>query len=234
MKTIGLIGGMSWESTVLYYQSLNRIVRRELGGHHSAKIILYSVDFAEIEACMRDVNWQPIADAMIDAGQRLENAGAEVILICTNTVHQVAPDVEDALSIPLLHIADAAAEQIVESGLKRVALLGTAFTMELPFYRDRLADLFKLQVIVPEQEDRAFLNSAIFNELVHGVVKEESRARMKSIIASLVDQGAEGVILGCTELPMIIHPEDSPVPLFDTTQIHAEAAADFALKGHLR
>jgi aspartate racemase len=229
LKTIGLIGGMSWESTAHYYALLNKLVKQRLGGHHSAKLLLYSIDFHELSKRQFAGQWDEAADMMVDAATRLERAGADFLLICANTMHIAAPQVERAIAIPLLHIADATGERIVTQGIRRVGLLGTAFTMEKEFYRDRLHDNFGLEVMVPGAEQRQVLQDVIFNELVLGQVNPESKARLSNIISELHARGAEGVILGCTELTMIVEAVDSPVPLFDTTTIHSEAAVEFAL-----
>ena len=228
MKTIGLLGGMSWESTVTYYQILNREALRRLGGVASAKIVMVSVDFAEIEALQRAGDWTAIATLLGNAAKNLAGAGADFLVICTNTMHKVADAVTKASGLPLLHICDCTAEKIRTAGIGRVALLGTAYTMEEPFYLDRLAAK-GLHVTVPDAAERAEIQRIIFTELVCGKILPASRENCRRIIARLVAAGAEGVILGCTELPFLIPPEDSPVPLFDTTQIHAMAAADLAL-----
>lgn len=229
MKTIGLIGGMSWQSTARYYALLNRLVNERLGGHHSAKILLYSIDFHELSTKQHAGEWDAATQLVVDAAKRLERGGADLLLICANTMHISAPAVEKQVRLPLLHIADATAERILLRGIHCVGLLGTAFTMEREFYRDRLRDKFGLEVIVPEEFDRKIVHDIIFNELVAGVVKPESRARLRDIIARLEREGAQGVILGCTELMMILDQTDSAVPLFDTTTIHCEAAVERAL-----
>lgn len=229
MKTIGLIGGMSWESTSHYYSLLNRGAQERLGGHHSARLLLYSIDFDELATFQHAGLWDDATALVVDAARRLERGGAECVLICANTMHIAAPQLEAAVAIPLLHIADVTGNAIVQSGTRRVALLGTAFNMEMPFYRDRLRDRFHLDVLVPNPEDRATTHGIIFDELVHGVVSTQSREFFRGLIQRLVEQGAEAVILGCTELMMIIAAEDSGVPLFDTTTLHCEAALEFAL-----
>jgi aspartate racemase len=229
MKTIGLLGGMSWESSALYYQLLNELVRDELGGLHSAKIVMASVDFAEIEELQRVGDWDRAGELLAAEAARLEAAGADFLVICTNTMHKVAPAIEAATSIPLLHLADATADAVQAKGLRVVGLLGTAFTMEQDFYKDRLAS-HGLTVLVPSEAERAIVHRVIYDELVLGVVLELSRAQYRDIIASLVDRGAEGVILGCTEIELLVSAADSSVPVFPTTRIHAEAAARLALE----
>jgi aspartate racemase len=228
LKTIGLLGGMSWESTVTYYQILNREAQKRLGGVHSAKIVMHSVDFAELNALLLTGDWDGIAARLSAAGKDMVQAGAEFLLICTNTMHKVADEVAQGAGVPLLHICDCTAAKIKAAGLKRVALLGTAYTMEQDFYRDRLAG-HGLDVIVPEAPERAELQRIIFEELVCGRIEPASRETCRRIVVKLADAGAEGVILGCTELPLLVRAEDSPAPLFDTTELHALAAADLAL-----
>lgn len=231
MKTIGLIGGMSWESSAVYYRLLNEGVRERRGPTASARCLLWSFDFAEIERLQRAGEWDRLGEAMADAAVRLEGAGADLLLLCTNTMHLVAEAIERAVSVPLLHIADATGARIAAAGLSRVGLLGTAFTMEQPFYRDRLRERFALDVIVPGTGDRADVHRIIYDELVAGVVTEASRQRYREAIAGLVERGAQAVILGCTEIMLLVRPEDSAVPLFDTTALHAEAALEIALSG---
>lgn len=233
MLTIGLIGGMSWESSAQYYRLINQAVRARLGGMHSARSLMFSVDFAEIGRLQHDGDWDALTAAMIDAAGRLERGGADLCLICTNTMHKVADAVAASVLIPLLHIADPTAARIVAAGHRRVGLLGTAFTMEQAFYRDRLTDRFGLDVIVPGEDDRRQVHRIIYDELVAGIVASASRDIYRQIIARLVDQGAEAIILGCTEIMLLVGPEDSAVPLFDTTAIHAEAAVAQALAGDL-
>lgn len=230
MKTIGLIGGMSWESTLEYYRILNEEVKRRLGGFHSARCILYSVDFAEMEVLQRAGNWTEASRMMVAAGQSLERAGAELLLLCTNTMHNGAEELQAGLNIPLLHIVEATAESVKAAGISRIGLLGTRFTMEQDFYKGRLADRHGLSVFVPDEEDRETIHRVIYDELCLGVVKEESRQRFVAIINRLVAAGAQGVILGCTEIENLVHAQDSPVPVFPTTRIHAEAAVEYALK----
>lgn len=231
MRTIGLIGGMSWESSAEYYRLLNQGVRDRLGPTASARCLLWSFDFAEVEALQHQGDWDGLAAMMVDAAQRLEGAGAELLLICTNTMHRVAPAVEANVDIPLLHIADPVAARIGTAGLNKVALLGTRFTMEQDFYRGRLSERYGLTVFVPDEPDRATLHRVIFQELVAGKVLPASRQVCREIIARLVARGAEGVILGCTEIMLLIGQADSPVPVFDTTALHAAAAVETSIGG---
>jgi aspartate racemase len=228
MRTLGLIGGMSWESTLPYYRLVNERVRERLGGLHSAKLLLYSVDFAEVEAMQRAGDWMGAAAFMVDAAKRLQRGGAEAIVICTNTMHRLAPDIESAVDLPLLHIADVAADAIAAAGLSRIALLGTRFTMEQPFYRERLAAR-GLDVRVPDEAGRADIHRIIYDELCRGDIRDESRERYREVIATLVDAGAEGIVLGCTEIGLLVGPGDAAVPMFDTTALHARAAADWSI-----
>jgi aspartate racemase len=229
MKTIGLIGGMSWESSLEYYRILNETVKARLGGLHSTKCVLYSVEFAEIEALQHAGRWDEAARIMVEAGQSLERAGADLLVLCTNTMHKLAGEIEAGVNIPLLHIADATAEAVKAAGISRVGLLGTRFTMEQDFYRGRLTDKHGLQVIIPGQPDRELIHQVIYGELCLGIIKPESRLRFAGIIAKLVAAGAQGVILGCTEIESLVRQEDSPVSVFPTTRIHAEAAVAWAL-----
>ena len=226
---IGLIGGMSWESSAEYYRIINQTVRDRLGGLRSARCLMWSFDFGEIEALQHAGRWDDAAALMIDAAQRLERGGADFFLICTNTMHRTADQVQAAVRIPLLHIADPTAERIKAEGIRRVGLLGTAFTMEQDFYKGRLQQRFGLDVLVPGADDRALVHRVIYDELVQGRVEPASRDAYRAVIARLVARGAEAVILGCTEIMLLVQPEDSPVPLFDTTAIHAEAAVERAL-----
>ncbi|MET9617383.1 aspartate/glutamate racemase family protein [Kitasatospora indigofera] len=228
MKTIGLLGGMSWESTAEYYRLLNVLTRERLGGLHSAKCVLHSVDFAEIEALQSAGRWERAGEVLAEAARSLEAAGADLLLICTNTMHKVAGQVAAAVSVPLLHLADTTAAAVLAAGLGRVGLLGTAFTMEQDFYRDRLAS-HGLEVIVPDPAGRAEVHRVIYQELCLGIVREESRDAYRAVIAGLVAAGAEGIVLGCTEIELLIGPEHSPVPVFATTSLHARAAVDAAL-----
>jgi aspartate racemase len=232
MKTLGLIGGMSWESTVPYYRQINQRVNQRLGGLHSAKIILYSVDFQQIEALQRSGDWQQAGLLLAEAAQALHRAGAEGLVLCTNTMHKVASAITAASPLPLLHIADATAQQIRQQGLRRIGLLGTRFTMEQDFYKARLAEQ-GIDVLIPEQAERDLVHQVIYQELCLGHIKAESRLAYQRIIADLVAAGAEGVILGCTEIGLLVQPDDAAVPLFDTTAIHARAAADWMLADHI-
>lgn len=229
MKTIGLIGGMSWESTVPYYQIINRAVGQRLGGLHSARIVLYSVEFAEIERLQREGRWEESGEILAEAARAVRLAGADVIVLCTNTMHKVAPQIEAAVDVPMLHIADATAARVKAAGVTRVGLLGTKFTMEQDFYRSRLEARHGLAVLTPPAEARALVHGVIYGELCCGTIRGESREAFQRVVEDLVGRGAEGVILGCTEIGLLLRPEDSPVPLFDTGSIHAEAAAEFAL-----
>ena len=228
MKTVGLIGGMSWESTITYYQLLNEGVKDALGGLHSAKILLYSVDFFEIEALMSRGEWEKAADVLGGVAQRLETAGADMILICTNTLHKVAPQVQSRIHVPLVHIAEAAADELRENGITRVGLLGTKYTMTQEFYRDKLTAR-GIDVLIPEGEDIDLVNRVIFDELCLGVVKPDSKAEYLRVIAELSARGAQGILLGCTELGLIVSPADVSLPLFDTTVIHAKKALELSL-----
>ena len=228
MKTIGLIGGMSWESSAHYYAIINRAVRDRLGGAHSASILLYSLDFGEIAKLQHDGDWTALTTRMIEAAKRLEAGGADFILICTNTMHLMADDIAGAVAIPLLHVVDPTAKAVVEAGVRRVGLLGTAFTMEKAFYRDRLA-LAGLDVIVPDEADRGEVHRVIYEELVAGKIEPASRQIYREIIARLVERDAQAIVLGCTEIMLLVDQSDAAVPLFDTTELHALAAVDQAL-----
>lgn len=230
MKTIGLIGGMSWESSLEYYRIINEQVKEKLGGLHSAKSLMYSLDFDLIEKLQQQEKWDQLTSIMIKAAQDLEKGGADFVLICTNTMHKMADDVQDNINIPLLHIADTTAERIKEKSLKKVGLLGTNFTMEKDFYKGRLTNKHGLEVIVPKKEDRQIIHQIIYQELCLGEIKSSSRDQYVKILNKLVDSGAEAVILGCTEIPLLVHQEDVNIPLFDTTSIHAETAVEYALK----
>ena len=229
MKTIGLIGGMSWESTLPYYRHVNEAIRARLGGLHSARLVLYSLDFHEVEQLQRSGDWQRAGELLGEAAAALERAGAEFLMLCTNTMHKVADAIEQAASIPLLHIADPTAAAIRAAGLQRVGLLGTRFTMEQPFYRERLESRHGIQVLVPDEADRQLVHRVIYEELCLGTVRETSRQAYREVIARLVAQEAQAVILGCTEIGLLIGAEDAVVPLFDTTLLHAGAAAEQAL-----
>jgi len=226
---IGLIGGMSWESSAEYYRLINQGVRARLGGVHSARCLMWSFDFAEVEALQHAGHWDDAAGLLADAARRLERGGADFLLICTNTMHRMADQVQAAVGIPLLHIADPTAERIKARGIMRVGLLGTAFTMEQDFYKGRLRDHFGLDVIVPGTEDRTTVHRVIYDELVQGRIEAASRDTYRAVIAGLAARGAEAVIPGCTEIMLLVRPEDSAVPLFDTTAIHAAAAVERAL-----
>jgi aspartate racemase len=229
VKILGLIGGLSWESTVPYYTYINQAVKQRLGGLHSARLILYSVDFDDIQQLMHAGNWDGAGAALAAAAQALEAAGAQGLVLCTNTLHKVAPAIESAVRIPLLHIIDATAVAIAAAGLQTVGLLGTRFTMEQPFYRDRLQASHGIRALSPGASDRAILHSIIFEELCLGRVVDASRSEARRIMGKLVGDGAQGIILGCTELAMLIGAADVSVPLFDTTAIHAQRAVDWAL-----
>ena len=231
MKTIGLLGGMSWESTVPYYQIINRAVGERLGGLHSAKILLYSVDFGEIERLQHADRWAEAGSLLSEAAVALEGAGADFLVLCTNTMHRVAPDIEARVHVPILHIVDPTAEAIKAAGVSNVALLGTRFTMEQDFYRGRLQKEFGLTVHVPEPASRELIHEIIYRELCRGVVSESSRESFQRVVSEVVDMGAEAVILGCTEIGLLLRAEDVSIPLFDTALLHAEAAASFALAG---
>ncbi|WP_410623830.1 aspartate/glutamate racemase family protein [Amycolatopsis sp. cmx-8-4] len=228
MKVIGLLGGMSWESSIEYYRLVNERVKDVLGGFHSAHTVLYSVDFAAIEAMQAEGRWDDAGAELNRAARALEAAGADFVVLCTNTMHKVAERLTDGLGIPLLHLADATASAVRAAGIRRIGLLGTGFTMSQPFYRDRLA-AHGLDVLVPSAEDRDLVHRVIYDELVLGVVKPKSREAYRGVIARLVEAGAEGVIYGCTEIELLVGPEDSAVPTFPTTRLHAEAAVDYAL-----
>ena len=229
MKTIGLLGGMSWESTLEYYRLINEEIKERLGGLHSGKILLYSVDFYEIECFQRAGDWAGAAQALIEGARRLERGGADFLLICTNTMHKVADEIEHAIGIPLVHIADATGEAVRAAGLSKVGLLGTRFTMEEDFCKARLAAHRGIEVIIPEARDAQFVDHVIFRELCLGLIRDESRAEFVRIIEEMVKRGAQAVVLGCTEIPLLVKEKDSPVPVFDTTAIHAAKAVETAL-----
>lgn len=224
MKTIGLIGGMSWESTVTYYQIINKTIKEQLGGFHSAKCILYSVDFHEIEALQTAGEWEKSGDIMVQAALSLERAGADFIVICTNTMHKVVGQMEKEIHIPVLHIAEATAEVLISNGINKAALLGTKYTMEQDFYKSRLTAK-GIEVVIPDSQGIEFVNNTIYKELCLGILSESSRTKLLNLIDSIAAQGAQGVILGCTEIGLLIHQKDTKVPLFDTTLIHAQKAA---------
>lgn len=230
VKTIGLIGGMSWESTVPYYRAINETIKEHLGGLHSAKLVLVSVDFAEIEHLQKVGDWAAAGVCMAQAAQSLERAGADFVVLCTNTMHKVAPAIEAAVSIPLLHIADPTAQAIRQAGFTTVGMLGTRFTMEQAFYKDRLSEQHGLQVLVPPADARDTVHRIIYEELCLGQVRDDSRQAYKAIMAELVAQGAQAIILGCTEISLLVGAQDASVPLFDTTALHARSAALQALK----
>ncbi|CAE6941753.1 Aspartate racemase [Vibrio sp. B1FIG11] len=229
MKTIGLIGGMSWESTAHYYQIINREVKARLGGLHSGKVCLYSVDFAEIETLQHQGRWDDTAIILAQAAKSVEAGGADFILICTNTMHKVADQIQQVVNVPLIHIADTTAEKLVSDGIKKVGLLGTRFTMEQDFYKQRLIDKFGVDVFVPGSDDQTIIHNVIYNELCKGEVRDDSRQHYLAIIEKLVELGAEAVILGCTEIAMLVEPHHTDVKLYDTTEIHAKAAVEKAL-----
>ena len=229
MKTIGLIGGMSWESSLEYYRILNESVKARLGGTHSAKCVMYSLDFDEIETLQREGRWEDATRVMVAAARHVQAGGADFVIICTNTMHKMAAQVAAAIDIPLLHIADATAAAIKDRGLHKVGLLGTKFTMEQDFYRGRLEEMHGLEVLIPKAGDREVVHRVIYEELVLGEIRDASREQYQAIIEKLTAAGAQGVILGCTEIGLLIRQQDCRVPLFDTTAIHAEAAVELAL-----
>lgn len=233
MQTIGLLGGMSWQSTVTYYRLLNEGVAARLGGLHSARIVLHSVDFEAIEACQRESRWEDAGDLLADAARSVEAAGADFLLLCTNTMHRLVERIEGAIRIPLLHIADATADAALEADIQRVGLLGTRYTMEQDFYRGRL-QVGGLEVLTPPEDDRDRVHRVIYDELCHGVVEHASRREFRRIIADLVDGGAEAVILGCTEIGLLVRDHDASVPVFDTTRLHVQAALKRAFRPNLR
>ncbi len=230
MKTIGLIGGMSWESTIPYYRQINETIRERMGGLHSARVVLYSVDFHEIEQLQRAGDWDSAGAILAEAARSLEAAGAAFLVLCTNTMHKVASHIEAAVNIPLLHIADPTAVEIKRAGYSTVGLLGTRFTMEQAFYRDRLSEHHGLRVVVPETEDREVVHRIIYEELCLGIIKPESRSEYRRVMQGLATQGAQAIILGCTEISLLVDQQDSEVPLFDTTAIHARMAAEESLR----
>ena len=229
MKTIGLIGGMSWESSIEYYRIINEAARLKLGGLHSAQSLMYSVDFAEIEQLQTQGRWPEAAQILIDAAQRLERGGADFIVLCTNTMHKVAGDIQAHTHIPLLHIADATARQVKAAGIGKIGLLGTRFTMQEDFYKSRLTQNYGLEVLIPNAQERELVHRVIYDELVVGEIRPASRVRYIEIIERLIQEGAEGIILGCTEIGLLVHADDCQAPLFDTTRIHALAAVEYAL-----
>lgn len=229
LKTIGLIGGMSWESTVTYYKIINETVKEKLGGLHSAKCILYSVDFQEIEECQANGNWEKSGEILGEAAYNLEKAGADFIVICTNTMHKVVNQIKEKISIPILHIAEMTAEKILEKGLKNIALLGTKYTMEQDFYKSKLIEK-GINVIIPDKNDIEIINEVIYDELCLGIINSNSKKKFLEIVDKLRSKGAEGIILGCTEIGLLIKNADTDVPLFDTAIIHAEQAAIYSIK----
>ena len=230
MKTIGLLGGMSWESSIEYYRIMNETTKAKLGGLHSAKSLMYSVDFAEIEVLQHQGRWREAADMLVEAAKNLEHGGADFIVLCTNTMHKVADDIQAHVDIPLLHIADPTAQRVKKLGIQTIGLLGTRFTMEEEFYKGRLSQKYDLEVMIPNQAEREIIHRVIYDELVVGKIEPRSKEKYLEIIEHMVSQGSQGVILGCTEIGLLVHQEDSQVPLFDTTRIHAEAAVVYALE----
>lgn len=230
MKTIGMIGGMSWESSLEYYRIMNQAVKEKLGGFHSAQCILYSLDFDDVEKLQHQGDWESLTRLMIEAAQRVKKAGADFLVICTNTMHKMADEVQRAIQIPLLHIADVTAGAVKANEQSRVGLLGTKFTMEQDFYKGRLKEIHGIDILIPEDKERQLIHDILYNELCLGEIKELSREKFQSIIQNLVKRGAQGVILGCTEIPLIVRQEDYEIPLYDTTALHAKAAVDFALQ----
>ncbi len=230
MKTVGMIGGMSWESSLEYYRIMNQAVKEKLGGFHSVQCILYSVDFDDVEKLQRRGDWESLTRLMIEAAQRVKKAGADFLVICTNTMHKMADEVQRSIQIPLLHIVDVTGAAVKANGQSQVGLLGTKFTMEQDFYKGRLKEIHGIDVLVPEDKERQVIHDILYNELCLGEIKEISREKFQSIIQNLVKRGVQGVILGCTEIPLIVRQEDYKIPLYDTTALHAKAAVDFALQ----
>jgi aspartate racemase len=233
MKTIGFIGGMSWESSLEYYRIANEKVKALQGGFASCRCLMYSVDFSEVEKLQHSGDWQALNNLMADAARRLHRGGADLIVLCTNTMHLCADAIKQAVPLPFLHIADATGKTIASKGLNTVGLLGTRFTMEEAFYKERLRENFNIKALIPGEEDRESVHRIIYEELVDGVIREASRNVFRDIISGLVERGAEGVVLGCTEIPLLISQKDVPVPVFDTTRIHAEEAVHLALNESL-
>jgi len=230
MKTIGLVGGMSWESTLEYYRIINETVKEKLGGFHSAKLVMYSVDFAEVETLQRRGEWDRMAEMLGEAFRRIEAAGADFGLLCTNTMHKVFDKVQEGLRIPLIHIADVTGREIRACGLTRVGLLGTRFTMEQEFYKGKLSSDYGIDVLIPNEEERQAIHAVVYHELCLGQVKDASREAFKMVIRGLEERGAQGIILGCTEIPLLVKQKDYALPLFDTTDLHARAAVEYALR----
>lgn len=229
MKTIGLIGGMSWESSLEYYRIINETAKLKLGGLHSAQCLMYSVDFAEVEALQHQNKWDELTDIMVNSAQKLKNGGADFIVICTNTMHKMANDIESKVGIKVLHIAEVTGEKVIQKGLKKIGLLGTKFTMEQDFYKKVLKEKFNIDVVIPDENDREIVHDVIYNELCKGIINEVSKKKYIEIINNLESMGAEGVVLGCTEIPLLIKQQDVSLPVFDTTTIHAISAVEFAL-----
>jgi aspartate racemase len=230
MKTVGLIGGMSWESSLHYYKILNEEVKGRLGGHNSCKCLMYSVNFAEIEKLQHEGKWDKLTEIMISAAKNVQRGGADFLVICTNTMHKMADEIERNVGIPVLHIADATAQSIKGEKINRVGLLGTKFTMEQDFYKGRIFEKYGIEVIIPDEQERQMVHDIIYNELVHGVIKASSRNTYLQVISNLANKGAQGIVLGCTEIPLLVNQQDCEVKLFDTTAIHALAAVELALK----
>lgn len=230
MKTIGLIGGMSWESSLEYYRIINEATKTKLGGLHSAKCLMYSVDFHEIEVLQHQNRWDELTETMVNAGVRLKNGGADFIVICTNTMHKMADDIEKRVGLKVLHIAEVTGEKIVKQGLKKVGLLGTKFTMEQDFYKKVLKEKSNIDVVIPDEDDRDIVHDVIYRELCKGIINESSKKEYMRIIDNLIKKGAEGIVLGCTEIPLLIKQEYVNVPIFDTTTIHAVSAVEYALR----
>jgi aspartate racemase len=233
MKTIGLIGGMSWESSVDYYRIINEETRNILGGSHSSKCLMYSFDFHEIEELQNKNSWEELTEEMVLQADNLKKAGADFIVICTNTMHIMAPDIEKRTGLKVLHIADVTGEEIKRKSIGKVALLGTKFTMEGSFYKKVLKDKHNIDIVIPNDEDREVIHNIIYNELVRGIIKDDSRQKYIKIIDKLVDKGAEGVVLGCTEIPLLIKQKDVSIPIFNTTEIHSKAAVRYAIDGEI-
>lgn len=231
MKTIGLIGGMSWESSIVYYELINKKTKEMMGGHHCCQSLMYTVDFNEIVRLQHEGKWEELDTIMADAATRLEKGGADIVVLCTNTMHLCSQAIENSISIPFLHIAEAAGLEIAKCRLKKIGLLGTKFTMEKDFYKKVLSEKFGIEVIIPNEQEREKVHEIIYGELVHGQIKDTSREMFKTIIKNLEESGAEGVILGCTEIPLLISASDVNIPVFDTTRLHAEKAVEWALNG---
>ncbi|MBU2699531.1 aspartate racemase [Sporomusaceae bacterium BoRhaA] len=230
MKTIGLIGGMSWESSLEYYRIINETVKLKLGGFHSAECLMYSVDFEKIEVLQHQNKWDELANIMVQAAEKLKNGGADFIVICTNTMHKLASDIEDRVGIKVLHIAEVTGEKIIQRGIRKVGLLGTKFTMEQDFYKKILKEKYHINVVIPDANEREGIHEIIYNELCKGIINDASKEKYQKIISHLALNGAEGIVLGCTEIPLLIKQEDVKIPVFDTTTIHAVSAVEFAMK----